>query len=57
MPDIATVSDSREVDTSHAGIRSGKGGIKIISLGHDTEHSASGRGETPVWLPLGTRVE
>jgi hypothetical protein len=57
MPDIATVSDSREVDTSHAGIRSGKGGIKIISLGHDSEHSASGSRETAVWLPRGPCVE
>ena len=57
MPDIATVSDSREVDTSYAGICSGKGGIKIISLGHDSEHSASGSRETPVWLPRGTCVE
>ena len=57
MPDIATVSDSREVDTSHAGIRSGKGGIKIISLGHDSEHSASGSCETAVWLPRSPCVE
>ena len=57
MPDIATVSDSREVDTTHSGIRSGKGGIKIISLGHDSEHSASGSCETAVWLPRGPCVE
>ena len=57
MPDIVTVSDSREVDTSHAGIRSGKGGIKIISRGYDSEHSASGSSETAVWLPRGTCVE
>jgi hypothetical protein len=57
MPDIATVSDSREVDTSHAGIRSCEGGIKIISLGDDSKHSASGCSETSVGLLRSTCVE
>ena len=57
MPDIATVSDSREVDTSHAGIRSSEGGIKIFALRHDSKHSASGCGETPVWLSRRACVE
>ena len=50
MPDIATVSDSRELDACHAGIRSSEGGIEIITLGDDRQDSASGCGETSVWL-------
>ena len=57
MPDIATVSDSREVDACHVGIRSSEGGIKIVPLGDDSQHSAAGCSEAPVRLALGARVE
>ena len=56
MPYIATVSDSREVDGCHVGIRRSEGGIKIVPLGDDSQHSAAGCGEAPVRLAMASRL-
>ena len=57
MPNIATVSDSWEVDACHVGIRSSEGGIKIVPLGDDSKYSAAGCGEEPVRLAMSARVK